>query len=604
MNKNEIKAALKILDQERCSPPKDDPEEIESLVDWTLEHVQANEEKRQGNQATFLYNVALGRCEDLFCDPFKNPYFTILENGVKKNLQINKTEFKDYLRELYGIEKKTIPRPDIINNVAEQFAAKARNSGNVKDVYIRLAPGPDEDIYLDLANDKREVVKISKHGWSVVSNYPVIFRKGTGQLPLPYPEKGGSIDLLRQFISTDEDNFILITAFLIGAFQYGKPFPIAILKGEQGSGKTTTGRLFKKLIDPVKGQDRAFPREEEELYIMAESNHIMCFDNISGISNKSSDALCRISTGGGFSNRTLYTSRDENIFEAQRPVILNGIYDFVERSDLLDRSIIIIIERIPDEKKKSETELWKEFDRLHPLILGALLDKVVVALNNIGKVNLLEKPRMADFAQFVYAALPAPYCVRFLQIYKDNRLGSSQSILHSDLISEGLSAFMADNESWEGTSNELLVEIKTKLALDNRDYPKDFPKGGSSLTKHLQGRAPNLRDAYGICIDFPKWTTPKKGRLLKIYKTSPSPLSDQLDSSSESSEYPSCLENQGEPTSKEAISSVPNDISDIRVEHLEKLFVTPNPARAIGEVPFELSRDTYYSSIDYKKSRR
>jgi hypothetical protein len=44
-------------------------------------------------------------------------------------------------------------------------------------------------------------------------------------------------------------------------------------------------------------------------------------------------------TGGGFAVRQLYTDQDEVLFDAQRPVILNGIEDVVDRPDLADRAI-------------------------------------------------------------------------------------------------------------------------------------------------------------------------------------------------------------------------------------------------------------------------
>jgi hypothetical protein len=34
--------------------------------------------------------------------------------------------------------------------------------------------------------------------------------------------------------------------------------------------------------------------------------------------------LCRLATGGGFSTRKLYTDDEEQLFNAQRPSILNG----------------------------------------------------------------------------------------------------------------------------------------------------------------------------------------------------------------------------------------------------------------------------------------
>ena len=75
--------------------------------------------------------------------------------------------------------------------------------------------------------------------------------------------------------------------------------------------------------------------------IAANNGWVINLDNLSYVSPELSDAMCRLSTGGGFATRTLYENDEETIFAAQRPQILNGIEDIGCRSDLLDRSLII-----------------------------------------------------------------------------------------------------------------------------------------------------------------------------------------------------------------------------------------------------------------------
>jgi hypothetical protein len=59
--------------------------------------------------------------------------------------------------------------------------------------------------------------------------------------------------------------------------------------------------------------------------IAATNSWCMALDNISHLPAWLSDAVCRLSTGGGFATRTLYENDEETIFDAQRPIILNGI---------------------------------------------------------------------------------------------------------------------------------------------------------------------------------------------------------------------------------------------------------------------------------------
>ena len=137
-----------------------------------------------------------------------------------------------------------------------------------------------------------------------------------------------------------------------------------------------------------------------------------------------SDALCRLATGGGFSTRELYSDDEEVIFDAMRPVILTGIEEFVVRADLLDRSIVLSLPNIPDERRRPESRFWHEFKRIHSQVLGALLDAVSAGLRNLPHIQLSKLPRMADFAVWATAAEPAPRCGQalFVTAYTRNRV--------------------------------------------------------------------------------------------------------------------------------------------------------------------------------------
>src|SRR5690242_18000600 len=111
-----------------------------------------------------------------------------------------------------------------------------------------------------------------------------------------------------------------------------------------------------------------------------------------------SDALCRLATGGSFAVRQLYTDAEEVLFEAACPIVLNGIEDVISRPDLGDRAIFVTLPHIPENQRRSEDELWREFEAARPRILGALLDAVVAGLRAVRHVRLGQLPRMADFA--------------------------------------------------------------------------------------------------------------------------------------------------------------------------------------------------------------
>jgi hypothetical protein len=161
--------------------------------------------------------------------------------------------------------------------------------------------------------------------------------------------------------------------------------------------------FLRQLIDPNTAPLRSLSREVRELFISANNGWIMAFDNLSFLPNWMSDALCRLATGGGFTVRQLHTDGEEAIFNAVRPIMLNGIENVGARGDLVDRAVILILEPITEENRKTIETLEAEFNTARPIILGALLDMMVHGLKNLPNVHLTYSPRMADFARWAAA---------------------------------------------------------------------------------------------------------------------------------------------------------------------------------------------------------
>jgi hypothetical protein len=216
------------------------------------------------------------------------------------------------------------------------------------------------------------------------------------------------------------------------------------LNGEQGSAKSTTAKMIRSLVDPRTPDLRAEPRETRDLAIAARGAWLVAFDNISNLPPWLSDALCRLATGGGFATRELYTNFDEALFEATRPVVLTGITDYVVRDDLLDRTIQVTLSAIPEDRRRSERELWATFDAARPRLLGALLNDVVAAFRTRPGVRLQRLPRMADFALWAVAAEsgrgePAV----FMDTFATARVAGHELAIEASPIGAALLAFIA-----------------------------------------------------------------------------------------------------------------------------------------------------------------
>jgi hypothetical protein len=234
------------------------------------------------------------------------------------------------------------------------------------------------------------------------------------------------------------------------------------------------------------------------LAIAAGNAWVLAFDNLSGIRDWLSDALCRLATGGGFATRQLYTDDEEIIFSAKRPIILNGIDDIATRGDLQERSLLISLPSIPEERRVEEAAFWADFEAAKPRIFGALLSGISAALRNADEVHLERKPRMADFAVAATAMEDAFgwESGSFVEVYSANRQQASETLLANEPIAEAIEKLLGDGREnvWIGTATELLQMLGFYVN-DAVKRSKAWPGGPQVLSRRLKRIAPALRTA-------------------------------------------------------------------------------------------------------------
>ena len=152
---------------------------------------------------------------------------------------------------------------------------------------------------------------------------------------------------------------------------------------------------------------RSLPRDERDLVVAARNQHVLAFDNVSGLRPWLSDALCRIASGAGFGTRELYTDQRGGCVlrrPADHPQWHRG-----DRRAAGPRRALGLLDLRADRRKnrKSEEEVWASFDAAHASVLGALLDAVATGLKRFPEIRPPDLPRMADFAHWVIACEPA-----------------------------------------------------------------------------------------------------------------------------------------------------------------------------------------------------
>jgi hypothetical protein len=451
---------------------------------------------------------------DLWHTPNDLAYATLERDGHREHFPVKSGSLKKWLSHSFYQHTGDAPSASALADAITTLGGRAQFAGPEYPIAIRSAEG-NGCIYIDLADERWRAVEIDDDGWRVVDDPPVRFRRDKAMLPLPEPVRGGSVNDLRKFVNVTNADWPLMLAWTVAGLRPTGPYTILKILAEQGAGKSTTAKVLRALIDPNIASTRSPPRDERDLMIAANNGWVVSFNNLSYLNPTLSDSLCRLSTGGGFATRTLYENDEETIFDATRPVILNGIEDMGTRSDLLERSLILELPRI--EKRRDEKLFWKEFEEARPSIFGALLDAVSMALRNLPNVEEPEEgwPRMADFTKWSMAAEPALGLApgSFLESYEANRAMANIVALESCPVVPALDKLLTSRGGYLKMMADDLLE---ELGPYKDDRAKGFPGNARALSGLLRRLATNLRGAGIECENFEEGSGDAKRKYWEI----------------------------------------------------------------------------------------
>lgn len=432
----------------------------------------------------------------------------------ENNVNVKSERFKKWIvSQFYNIESK-IPTNDNIAKIILLLESRAMNEVNEVLVERRCATVVN-CIYYDLKDDSCNVVKVSRDGWEIIKDPPVIFARTKTMYRQVTPERNGNLDILdKWFRYKDENHLILQKVILVASLIPNIARPIQVLHGEKGSSKTSTMKLVRDIIDPAIVPVVSIPKTIDDLAVYISKNYVPCFDNIDTISNQVSDLLCIAVTGGGHTKRKLYTDDEEQVMFFQRFIVLNGINVVATRPDLLDRCILLELERIPPNERKEEKVLREEFDKDKLIILGAIFETLSKAMSIYDQVELNNLGRMADFTRWGYAIAEVLGIGgdKFLEAYLNNQNNANIEALESHPVGFAMYKFMEDKTVWSGSPTKLLSELEIVAGFEKIDTTNsNWAKTPNVLSRRLNEIKSNLLD---LGIEFER--SKGKNREIKI----------------------------------------------------------------------------------------
>ncbi|CAM3474092.1 hypothetical protein [Parendozoicomonas haliclonae] len=315
---------------------------------------------------------------------------------VQEHWPISSKEFQYTLRYWYFSNYKKMAKQESLKEVCQTLAGLALFEGDTRQVYIRTA-FVDGKWYIDLCNDKWQVVEITAEGWRILDQSPVPFIRAKTMKAFPTPVRGGDINELWRFVNIPKNCQLLVLGWIVDALRQDTQKPVLELLGDHGSGKSHLTEMVRSLTDPSTAPLRNLPDSEQAFFVSCQYTWVVTIENRSDLSGREQDLLCQVSTGSAYVKRTSHSDADETVLQALRPQIINGITAMATRMDLIDRCVSIELEALPDNQRKSKKCLEEEYAEAHPRILGALFQLIADALKVLPEIKLENPPRLVDF---------------------------------------------------------------------------------------------------------------------------------------------------------------------------------------------------------------
>jgi hypothetical protein len=409
------------------------------------------------------------------------------------------------------------PSSTKVNEMLNALLARALFGSPREKAYIRFAPEPSGGVIIDLAQENGKCVVVNAEGVRILKTAPVNFCRPAGMLPLPDPKFGGNPQALWQILNFAEADRVLVGAWIMQAMRQEGAYPILMINGRHGSGKTTTGRYTRELIDPTEGGATGAPKNEEDLFIQGANSPILLFDNLDGFSGDMASALCRISTGAALSKRAKYTDSDEKKIYVCRPMIFTAIGDITRREDLQSRLIPVECPKLDKRNRKTLKKHDAVFKEAHPWLFGIILEAFSKALRKLPEIPEVFETRLPDFEAFGQAAeeglgFPAG---SFLAALLMKKADLEENAIQSDHVALALMEVnrRTPNFEFEGSMADLLQLLNEKYMPVKK--PPHWPLTPSHLSNRLR-RLLEVLETAGLEVSFDRTPGGNRQRAVMI----------------------------------------------------------------------------------------
>lgn len=437
---------------------------------------------------------------NFFCDQ-DNPLEVYVEypepDGSLATVSVRSQMFRAFLGYMYREESGELVPPDfepmIQGKIYETQYLRENMIQKLRRVTGNLTEGK---IVYFLADDQWSTLFIKETGWRTGRSKKVKFTKGPLDDAQVMPVGGGDLlRLLRRYVNMDDADFFLFTVYVVQAFSRTSSHFAAIISSEKGTGKSTLTKLLRSIIDPSKVGVPLLPSNEGDLKTLLADSYVVCFDNTAVLSNKFSNILCAAITGSKDAKRKLYTDCDHIILNLHNMVVINGIDIVPYQSDLAERSLLFELRKISREKRMTDAAFWSAFQKDRPLILGAIMDTLVKAIQIQPTIQTTSLHRMADanLEMLAIAVALGKTEQEFQEMLDRNNQKLQESYAENNAFVNAIVDFIRSH----GNQDAPASKVYSRLQGTKASNIKDFPNSASAFSKRLN-REKDALEQMGI----------------------------------------------------------------------------------------------------------
>ena len=463
-----------------------------------------------------MNNYNDNRNRDVYDRKIFTPFSTILGEkmcqiqyeGKIYTMLINSKDFPLEIKKIYRKKKRKNIEQKRLDAIIEEMRMDAYENRLDYRLETRIFNMDDGDIIYNLDPTTSTSVWLHEGIAELAETPDMMFQYDPTLLSQPEPKLNVKPEILpkilkRHFHLKSEEDILLMALYIVSAFVGNKiPLPILLLSGSKGAGKSSVARMIADIIDPHSASLFALPKNGGDLALRFYNSYLLILDNITYLKDEYSRLIAMSVTGGSYPKRMLFENTREVLLDLRCLLIMTGIEIVAKEPDVLDRSILIELERIKPDEIRTEACIKDKFEADLPEILGACFKLLARAEADTSPVEV-PKTRMADaFELMVKIGRAMGYQDEYISaiLWKNQRRVNLQ-VVFNDVLGECVIAFMEENGSYQASVTEFMHEIE-KVAKKLHIKQNALPPTSNTFSKRLNKMQSNLEIEYGILYEI------------------------------------------------------------------------------------------------------